>query len=437
MNFKSKNMAAKTICLVIALVVLCTSAISCAGSSSSAQGSQSSPDYELIHTTIRQPVDHNARTGKFFDEEVNILIPKGAASDSPVLFNLGGEHDITVKELPLFQAMYGAPKDVIFIQAEHRGYGQSITDDADQSVPTYVRIDQALADYHQVVQQLKTKYTGPWMAAGYSYSGGLVINFAASYPDDVKVILCSSGVVDWPFTMDAYDRQVRITMGDETYQRLAAHIRNLEPKELFDNNWLEREFLTGFIHGTTQYAQYKSLLPVFKFMASLPTPAFLGILHLLDRTVAEGSGWKYAVSNAKKTLTHDEAMTGDYGWRVWRYQQCAETGIFELSAQPGGVFTRGKDDFYAESKALFGEIPQSAVNPAWSPRAMLSKLSVPMVYVGGGMDPWMGLGLTPDYDLKNGKYFYVPDGQHCPDRSDLQLGRQVIAQMLKFARGEK
>jgi pimeloyl-ACP methyl ester carboxylesterase len=432
MNIKSKN---KTICMVIALVMLCSSAISCAGSSSGAQQSSSSPDYTLIHTTIQQPVDHNNPGSGTFDERVDIIVPAGASLSSPVFFELGLENNID-GWLTMIYTAYGSPKDVIFIMAEHRGYGKSITQDADQSVPSYVRIDQALADYHHVVQQLNTKYTGPWMAAGHSYGGGLVINFAAVYTDDVKVVLSSGGVVDWPFTMDAYDRQVRITMGDETYQRLVAHVKNLEPKQLFDQNWMEREFLTAVIHGMTQDGQYRSLLPVFRFCAALPTSSFLGILHALDSTVAKNEAWKYAVSNSKKTLTHDEAMTGNFRWRVWRYQQCTEVGIFEVSSQPGGVFTRSRDDFIAESKALFGEEPKSAVNPAWSPRAMLDKLTVPLVYVGGGMDPWMGLGISRDYVIKNGKYFYRPEDQHCPDFIDVHLSQQILAQMLKYARAE-
>jgi pimeloyl-ACP methyl ester carboxylesterase len=422
--------------LFLALSLTVLQAFSCAAPVCCVQQADLSTDeYEFIHTSFQQPIDHGNPAGPSFDEEVNILRPRSAPLHSPVFFVLGNEHDITTKELVKYYKAYGSPADVIFIQAEHRGYGQSITKDADQSVPDYVKIDQALADYHSLIQQFKTKYTGPWMAAGHSYGGGLVINFAAAYPDDVKVILSSSGVVDWPFTMDAYDRQVRITMGDETYQRLAAHIKNLEPKQSFDQNWMEREFLTAFIHGMTQYGQYRSLLPVFKFCAALPTSTFLGILHTLDSTVAENGAWKYAVSNSKKTLTHDEAMTGDFGWRVWRYQQCAETGIFEVSSQPGGVFTRNRDDFYSESRALFGQDPQSAANPSWSPRTMLDKLTCPLVYVGGGMDPWLGLGLSKEYSITNGKYFYVPEGQHCPDLNDVGLGKQVTAQMLKYARG--
>ena len=394
----------------------------------------SKPRYEFIRTSIQQPLDHNVAGGDTLHERVDIIIPEGADPSSPVFFELGMEHDIDGWLLRLYKA-YDMPRNVIFMMAEHRGYGKSVSRDADQSVPTYVRISQALADYHNVFEQLKAKYTGPWMAVGHSYGGGLVINFASSYPDDVKVILCSSGVVDWPFIMDAYDRQVRITMGDNTYQRLASHIKNLEPGEMFDRIWLEREFLTAFIHGTTQYGEFKFMLPLFKALASLPTSGFLGALHFMDVTFAKKGAIKYALSNAKKTLTRDESMSGDYQLRVWRYQQCVETGIFEVSARPGGVFPRGKDDFFAESKALFGDVPQSASNPPWSPRAMLDKLSVPLVYIGGGMDPWMGLGITPEYVIKDGKYFYEPEGQHCPDMNDRKLSRQVLDYMLRLASG--
>jgi len=225
-------------------------------------------------------------------------------------------------------------------------------------------------------------------------------------------------------------------MGDETYRHLVTHVKNLEPKQLFDQNWMEREFLIAFIHGMTQFSQYKSLLPIFKFCASLSTNDFLNILHFLDRTVAANGAWNYAVSNSQKTLTHSEAMTGDLGWRVWRYQQYCETGIFEVSAKPDGVFNRSRDDFFAECRAQFGMEPESATKE-WSPRSMLDKLTVPMIYVGGGMDPWLGLGISKDYQMKNGEYFYVPDGQHCPDRDDPKLGKQVLIDLVKYAKGQK
>jgi pimeloyl-ACP methyl ester carboxylesterase len=392
------------------------------------------PDYEIVHRTISQPLDHANPGGPHFDQEIDILIPDKAPNSSPVFFILGNEHDLTPQELTKTWNAYGAPSDVIFIQAEHRGYGQSVSSDQDQTVPAYVTVDQALDDYHQVIAELKKVYTGPWMSAGYSYGGGLSINFAAKYPDDVKVTLSSSGVIDWPFTMDTYDRQVRVTMGPETYARLVQHIKNLQPTEMGDANWLERELLIGFIHGITQYEQYRSYLPVFQAAASLSTPAFMSVLHMIDDTIAKKTGWQYAESNAKKTLSRDEAITGKYGWRVWRYQQCSETGIFEVSAGPDGVFNRSKDDFYAESKALFGKDPESAVKPAWSPRSMLTGLKVPLIYVCGGMDPWQGLGLEKEYQIAQGHYFYIPNARHCPDLSNVDVAKQVLSEMLKYAK---
>jgi pimeloyl-ACP methyl ester carboxylesterase len=396
--------------------------------------SPADPGYRLVHQTISQPLDHAIPGGEAFYQEIDILVPQKATESSPVFFVLGNEHDITPPELVRYWNTYGSPPDVIFVQAEHRGYGQSVSSATDQSVPAYVTVEQALADYHRVVQELKKTYKGKWMSAGYSYGGGLSIHFAAKYPEDVVVTLSSSGVIDWPFTMDAYDRQVRITMGPDTYTRLIQHINNLQPKEMFDSNWLEREFLIAGIHGLTQYEQYKSYLPVFQAAAALPTPAFMGVLHLIDDTIAKKTGWQYAEANARRSLSRDEAVTGKYGWRVWRYQQCMETGIFEVSAGSDGVFNRSKDDFFAESRALFGKDPDSAARPAWSPRSLLPGLKVPLVYVCGGMDPWQGLGLEKDYRLAQGRYFYIPDGRHCPDLSNVELGKQVLAEMLQYTR---
>lgn len=417
--------ALSTILITLVVLLLSVAFQSC---------SPANQNYQVTHMTISQPLDHANPGGASFDQEIDTLVPQQAPASSPVFFILGNEHDLTQQELIKTWNAYGAPADVIFVQAEHRGYGQSVSSDTDQTVPAYVTVDQALADYHQVVTELKKVYTGPWMSAGYSYGGGLSIDFAAKYPDDVKVTLSSSGVIDWPFTMDAYDRQVRVTMGPETYARLVQHIKNLEPAEMFDAKWLEREFLIAGIHGLTQYEQYKSYLPIFQAAASLPTPAFMGILHLIDDTIAKKTGWQYAESNAKKSLSRDEAITGKYGWRVWRYQQCSDTGIFEISTGSDGVFNRGKDDFYAESRALFGKNPESAVKPAWSPRSMLAGLKVPLVYVCGGMDPWQGLGLQKEYQLARGHYFYIPSARHCPDLSNVELAKQVLSEMLKYAK---
>lgn len=395
------------------------------------------PNYPIRQVAFKQPLDHALPDGPSFEQYVDILQPAGASSSSPVLFVLGGEGNLTDRRLSGLYEAYGAPPDVVFIQAEHRGYGESLSLDADQSVPAYVTVDQALADFHAVIQDLKKEYTGPWAAAGYSYSGGLVVDLAARYPDDLDAILSSSGVVDWPFTMDAYDSKLRVVFGEDAYQRLAGHIAALDPDEMFDQIWLEREFLIAFLHGMAQYEQYKPYLPLFKLAARLPTSGFLKVLHWMDDTIADQAGWNYAVSNSKRSLSREEALTMRYTWRTWRYQQCNETGIFEVSAEPGGVFDRSHDEFVAECRALFGEEqPRSATRPAWSPRDALETLKIPIVYVAGEMDPWEGLGVEADDALQQGEFFFAPGGRHCPEKSDAELGPRVFAALLQYAASE-
>ena len=122
-----------------------------------------------------------------------------------------------------------------------------------------------------------------------------------------------------------------------------------------------------------------------------------------------------------------------YTWRTWRYQQCDQTGIFEVSVEPGGIFDRSYDEFVAECRALFGEAqPRSALQPSWSPRATLDTLAIPVVYVAGEMDPWEGLGVAAEYRLRRGEFVFVPGGRHCPDTRDPEVGARVFATLLQY-----
>ncbi len=104
--------------------------------SSPGGGGSSRPDaYTIINTSITQPVEHARPAGPTFTQQVDILIPAKAAKNAPVFFNLGNEHDLTDRDIIALYTAYGAPENVIFIQAEHRGYGQSVTAEADSRFP--------------------------------------------------------------------------------------------------------------------------------------------------------------------------------------------------------------------------------------------------------------------------------------------------------------
>ena len=423
--------------IALSILLLCLCAISCSNDKPNDVES-----YKILHRIILQPVDHSEPDGPKLKQHVDILIPDGAPADSPVFFNLGNETDATDDDLRGFYLRHGERSDIIYVQAEHRGYGQSLTDDQDQSVPSYVQLDQVLADTHEVVSQMKEEYPGPWMAAGWSYGGGLVIEYAHKYPDDIAVVMASSGVVDWPFMDYGYDRQVRETLGSACYDRLAEHMANLEPEELFDENWLEREFLQATTQGMVQFPSLKKLQPVFKLLTYLPTPTFIKVMHRMDDKFGDGEAWRYARATGAKNVGPAEIEEGLHNWHVWRYQMCAEIGGFitsevsQTSGEGAALFTRDRDDFIEECREQFGEEPLAVTSPEWSQREMAAELQVPLVYVAGGMDPWLSVCLEPDYEIKHGKYFFAPEGRHCPERADPALARQVLDEMLKHARAD-
>jgi pimeloyl-ACP methyl ester carboxylesterase len=251
--------------------------------------------------------------------------------------------------------------------------------------------------------------------------------------------MASSGVVDWPFMDYGYDRQVRKTLGDACYDRLAEHAANLKPEEPFDANWLERELLYATAQGVVQYPNLKKLQPAFKLLTFLPTTTFLKVLHRMDDVFGDGEAWRYARATGATSVGPAEIEEGLHNWHAWRYQMCAEIGGFITSepATEGDVFfTRNRDDFIEECRAQFGEEPLAATAPEWSQRAMTAELEVPLVYVNGGMDPWYSVCLESDFKIPNGKYFFVPEGRHCPERADPTLAQQVLEEMLRHARAQ-
>jgi len=70
------------------------------------------------------------------------------------------------------------------VQVEYRFYGKSRPD----SIPwQYLKNDQAIEDYHQLVSKLKGLYEGKWISTGISKGGETVLIYKSKYPKDVHV----------------------------------------------------------------------------------------------------------------------------------------------------------------------------------------------------------------------------------------------------------
>lgn len=371
---------------------------------------------------IVQPLDHSKPGEGTFGQQVLILRPDGASDNASVLFMLGNETDSTPQRLAALWRNYGSPKDVIFITADHRGYGQSISDQ-DQSHPTYVTVNQALADYDRLIQHYKSRFSGKWIGCGCSYGGALVINFAHDYPGRLAAIIASSAPTHFEFLTPEYTLQARINVGEKLADRLQFHMKALKPARLYDENWIDRERIFALISGLSQIEEFQPLRPLVEQIADLPTAEFLARLKRDLPPVVMDRIDDWAVRRVpKRTLAPEAVRQGNYNWYTWKYQQCMQIGTFFT----GGIFPQTRSDHIADCRATFGEAPSYATAKPWPVARMLGKLTIPAVVVSGGRDPWMRIGVKPNHRYRNIEYVYFANGLHCPDVYGTDAGRAVF-----------
>lgn len=379
--------------------------------------------------TITQPINHQSHQDGNFEQQVIILRPDGVRSDAPVFFFLGNETDHTPKRLIALYKNYGSPKDIIFITADHRGYGQSIPD-LDQARPSYVTIKQTMADYARLIDYYKVRFPGAWTGGGCSYGGGLIINFAHDYPEKFKAIIASSALTRFNFETPEYAMQAAINLGPKLTNRLRFHMQALKPKVLYDKNWVRRERLLALVSGLSQQQELQPLKPTVEAWSDLGTEAFIGKIErdLPPALIARIDD--FALRRVpRRSLPAAEVRQGNYNWHTWKYQQCTETGTFFT----GGLFPHRRADHIADCKATFGQIPPYAKAKAWPVEEMLSNLKIPAVIVSGGRDPWIQVGVKPEHVPKNVNYIYYPSALHCPDIYGAEEGAKAFMMLRSLA----
>lgn len=386
----------------------------------SAQSQAASENFTIIEKSFLQPVDHDDPLGETFDQQVFVLIPGTTTDASNVFFILGNETDATKDDLSRLYAAYGSPADSIFVLAEHRGYGQSITD-GDQSKPSYITTASALDDYERLSKSFKESYSGSLFVAGCSYGGALAINFGYQFPDVADAILATSAPINWPFLIPQYSDQVIKNLGDDLSKRLRNHVVNLTPEKVHDETWQDRELITALIVGLSQTEEAQVFKPYINILSHLPTSIFVPILH----KITPEETYEWSRNRARKELDHDLALTGNYNWYTWKYQQCTETGTFFT----GPAFDYTKQDHIEDCVKTFGQSPTFFERPSWDVEKMLVDTLTPTTVVLGGRDPWKNVGVKEDHRFPNVSYIYSESGYHCPDVNSEELGASVFQRL--------
>ena len=389
------------------------------------------PSFEIEERKIVQPLDHGNPAGETFVQRLLIAKSKAFNEQSPVFFLVGGELSITEAYLRKLAGTYSDPsKPMIFVLLEHRGFGESTSSNEDQTVPSYVGVDQYLGDIHEVVRAFRSEFRGKWVAAGWSYGGTLVIEAGNRYPSDFDALLSVSGTTRWPYFQKTFDRRTRELLGKSLNKELAGQISRLQPDHLYDEKWKQREFVTALTKGILYRKNINWLKSILKLAGWLPSNKFLGVLHWLDDRFASGQAWNYALSTSASRVSKAEIATGKFDWRVFRYQQCTQLGYFDLPGAKPTLYQRTEHDYLEECRALFGNLPDNFPKE-WNVEEEIPALRAPLFYVKGANDPFAGQQLPDTYSIPRGKLYFSKRGFHNPDLSDPELAHRILDDVWK------
>lgn len=353
-----------------------------------------------------------------FKQQLLILTPQGASQNAAVFFILGNETDATKEALISLYKNYGSPTDIIFMVAEHRGYGQSVTDET-QDIPDYVNAQNALTDYNNIITRIRSTYRGKWIIAGYSYGGALAIKYAHKYPESYDVALSSSGPIVWPQYFTEYGLQLEQNLGTDFATRLSSHFQNLS-KQGDVNAPQDIELLTAVSVGLSQMVSMQYLTPVISGLSHLPTPSFTAVLNIL--MPASAYDWVNGQILSKAPFNASQR-----NWYTWKYQQCNELGTFFT----GYPFSNSQQTYTERCNESFGFSPRPVNAQNWQLDRLIPEINKPLIIVAGGKDPWINVGIKPNHTFKNIKYLYSDDWFHCPDRDNTEAGLQAFSELRK------
>ncbi|MBT8316036.1 MAG: hypothetical protein HKP59_00260 [Lutibacter sp.] len=130
---------------------------------------------KAFQLVLNEPLDHKDSTAGFFKHFVYLT---HSGLDKPtVLVTEGYNARPSTYELSkILQANQ--------VQVEYRFFGKSRPDSIQWN---YLKNDQAIEDYHQLVTKLKTLYKSKWISTGISKGGETVLIYKSKYPYDVDV----------------------------------------------------------------------------------------------------------------------------------------------------------------------------------------------------------------------------------------------------------
>jgi len=127
---------------------------------------------------VEQPIDHsNPNAGNFLQR----VFIADKSIESPVVFITEG-YAANYAAIPRYINELSPMLNANQICVEHRYFGESWPEPINWD---YLTVKNAAADHHNILQLLKTYYSGKWISTGISKGGQTVVYHSWLYPNDV------------------------------------------------------------------------------------------------------------------------------------------------------------------------------------------------------------------------------------------------------------
>ena len=181
---------------------------------------------------FEMPVDHNDPSKGTFLQRVYV---KYRGKDAPNMFTIGGynlyygmyDGDFYDEAEPLFSEKYGCN----LIEPEYRFDGNSRPEGFSNEKADYweyLTCEQASEDFHEIIESLKTVFSGKWCIEGMSKGGEFTAYQLGHHPEDADLFIAECAMLKIGKNSPGLPDYVYTTAGDDRYgKEVAKEYRDL------------------------------------------------------------------------------------------------------------------------------------------------------------------------------------------------------------------
>lgn len=360
-----------------------------------------------------QPADHEDPAGPSFTQRMWLL---HRAEDAPMVLGTTG-YDLGFYEMEP-AALLGANQLIV----EHRFFSPSRPDPADWR---HLRITQAAADHHRIVEALRPLYPGKWLSTGASKGGMTSVYHRRFYPADVDATIAyvaphSYGEADPRYVdflqsvgdaacrdaLQAFQQEVLSRRAEMTARMIAA-----EGEQAYSYHGPD---------GALDYAVIELPFTFWQYLDGSKCASIPGAGATDDEV------WAFLDDIVSPSFWADEAF---YRYEPYYFQAAVELGYPGYDdSHLAGLLTVPLGADVASSQVEPGPTKEMALDEAamLDVASWLSTEGERMMFVYGENDPYSAAAFEPG-GAKDSYRFFVPAGNHGASIGDLPEGDRTAA----------